>query len=253
MLKVGGSGLHNNGILLHQQVTHWILRKIEDGTWPPHSQIGSEPDLAKELGVSRGTLQKAINTLVEERRLYRIRGKGTYVSAKILEEPLAQNLLSLSEALELQGLQIATEVIAQKVAVESPPWVQKSLSLESDEPSLYLQRIKKVPDGPLALLDNYVRSEMLPGIQNLDFSKRRLFDIIERDYGFLILWGSRVFDVAMATPELVKKLAVAKSAPLLYLEQVSYVTGNVPVECSRVWIRPDRMRLKSIITRDHTR
>lgn len=72
-MKVGDFGLQNNGILLHQQVAHWILRKIEDGTWPPHSQIASEPDLAKELRVSRGTLQKAINTLVEERRLYRIR------------------------------------------------------------------------------------------------------------------------------------------------------------------------------------
>lgn len=252
-MKIGGAGLQNNGILLHQQVTHWILRKIEDGTWPPHSQIASEPDLAKELGVSRGTLQKAINTLVEDRRLYRIRGKGTYVSAKVLEEPLAQNLLSLSEALDLQGLQVATEVIAQKVVCESPPWVQTSLSLEPEEPSLHLQRIKKVVDGPLAMLDNYVRSEMLPGIHNLDFARRRLFDIIERDYGFQILWGSRVFDVAMASPELAKRLAVAKNTPLLYLEQVSYITGNVPVECSRVWIRPDRMRLKSIITRDHTR
>ncbi len=252
-MKVGDFGLQNNGILLHQQVAHWILRKIEDGTWPPHSQIASEPDLAKELRVSRGTLQKAINTLVEERRLYRIRGKGTYVSAKILEEPLAQNLLSLSEALDLQGLQVATEVISRQIVLEFPPWVKKSLSLESNEPLLFLQRIKRVPDGPMAVLDNYVRSDMAPGIQNLDFSKRRLFDIIERDYGFLILWGSRVFDVAMATPELAKKLVVAKHSPLLYLEQVSYITGNVPMECSRVWIRPDRMRLKSVITREHTR
>ena len=148
---------------------------------------------------------------------------------------------------------MATEVISQKVVFKSPPWVQTSLSLEPEEPSLYLQRIKKVVDGPLAVLDNYVRSEMLPGIHNLDFARRRLFDIIERDYGFQILWGSRVFDVAMASPELAKRLAVAKNTPLLYLEQVSYITGNVPVECSRVWIRPDRMRLKSIITRDHTR
>lgn len=240
-------------VLLHQQVARWMIRQIEEGVWQPHSQIPSEWQLVEELHVSRGTLQRAIALLVDDRKLYRIRGKGTYASGPVLEEPLAQSLLSLSEALDLQGQQVTTQVVRSRVLETAPAWVQTDLHIDSEESVLYLQRVKQTADGTIALLDNYVTLNLFPGIQRVNFCTRRLFDVIERDHNLTILWGSRTIDVALATDAIARVLHVERKAPLLYLSQVTYVTGNIPVECSRVWIRPDRMRLKSIVARDHPR
>jgi len=49
----------------------------------PGSRIPNEVDLCKRFGVSRMTVSKAINKLVNEGRLYRIRSKGTFVKKPI--------------------------------------------------------------------------------------------------------------------------------------------------------------------------
>ncbi len=236
----------------HQQIVRWMNAQIDSGAWGPHHKLKSEPELASDLKVARGTVQKALNELVRARRLYRVRGKGTFVSSHVVEPSLAQSLLSLSEALDLEGLTVSTSVLGVKVLRTAPVWVREALSADSRTPILYLQRIKQMSDGPVAVLDNYLSLSDFPGLQRVDFKERRLFDVIERDYGFSIDWGSRVFDVVQASPALSRHLMVAAGTPLVRLEQVAYTVGNTPIECSHVWIRPDRVRLRSVIKREHT-
>jgi len=65
---------------LYQVVEDHIRELIDGGTLVPGDLIPSEPQLAKQLDVSQGTVKKAIDNLVWERRLFRHQGKGTYVS-----------------------------------------------------------------------------------------------------------------------------------------------------------------------------
>jgi GntR family transcriptional regulator len=58
-----------------------LLRdKIDDGTYPPGSRIPSETTLSQEYELARMTVRKAIDLLTTERRLYIVRGVGTYVA-----------------------------------------------------------------------------------------------------------------------------------------------------------------------------
>lgn len=234
----------------HQQIVLWMRTQIESGAWAPHEQLKSEPELAAELLVARGTVQKAISELVMQRRLYRVRGKGTFVSEQVVESALAQSLLSLSEALDLQGVAVLTNVLACTPLRKAPLWVRSALQPTAGELVLHLRRVKEVMDGPFAVLDNYVNLAQFPGIQRINFAERRLFDVIEHDYGFRIDWGSRVFDIAEADDELARHLAVAVGTPLMRLQQATYTMGNAPIECSYVWIRSDRVRVRSVIQRD---
>ena len=58
-----------------------VLRELlENGTYPPGSQLPPEPDLAQQLGISRSTLREAMRTFEERGRITRRRGIGTFVS-----------------------------------------------------------------------------------------------------------------------------------------------------------------------------
>ncbi len=61
------------------QLAELIRRRIADGTYAPRTRIPSEVTFVQETGYARDTVRKAIALLVEEGRLYIVRGLGTFV------------------------------------------------------------------------------------------------------------------------------------------------------------------------------
>ncbi|MEI0737966.1 GntR family transcriptional regulator [Paenibacillus sp. JTLBN-2024] len=49
---------------LVEQIAAQLEQLIEDGTWPVGERIPAEPELVKELGVSRNTIREAIHALI---------------------------------------------------------------------------------------------------------------------------------------------------------------------------------------------
>ncbi|KZN13783.1 GntR family transcriptional regulator [Marinomonas sp. TW1] len=73
---------------LYQQVQQLITERIVEGVWKPGEVLPSEFQLADLLGVSQGTVRKALNALTEENVLYRRQGVGTFVSEHTLQKML---------------------------------------------------------------------------------------------------------------------------------------------------------------------
>lgn len=65
---------------MYVQITERIRSRIERGELRPHDRIPPELQLAADLSVSRGTVRQAMDLLVRDGLLYRIQGKGTFVS-----------------------------------------------------------------------------------------------------------------------------------------------------------------------------
>jgi DNA-binding GntR family transcriptional regulator len=66
----------------HVQLADYIRSKIDDGTYTPRHPIPSEATWVQETGFARDTVRKAIQVLIDEGRLYIVRGLGTFVSEK---------------------------------------------------------------------------------------------------------------------------------------------------------------------------
>lgn len=64
------------------QLADLLRRRIDDGTYRRGSRIPSEITLVQETGFARDTVRKAIAVLIEENRLYIVRGLGTFVGPR---------------------------------------------------------------------------------------------------------------------------------------------------------------------------
>jgi GntR family transcriptional regulator len=235
---------------LYKQIKSWMLQEIDSGRWPLHYKLPAEDNLARSLAVNRGTLRKAIQELIAERRLTQIHGKGTFViSSQQIEGQLAGQLNAFSEELILQHIPFRTEVLAQQVKVPEPP-INALLNLTSGEALFHLRRRRFVNDTPIILTDNYVGLGLCPAIDQEDFSQQRLLSCLETKYGLHLSWARRTFEARSANAEQARWLEIAEGAPLMYIEQIIYLEDGRPVECSDIWIPGDRFKLSSIMARD---
>lgn len=233
---------------LHQQISDQMRANIASGIWPPHYKLRAEPELAADLGVSRGTLRRALRTLIAEGLLVQVHGKGTFVKPKTIEPPIAQELLSLAEGLRRLGISFETTVRSSRVVLPPVP-VQALLDLPPEAQVFRLERVRSIDGDPVALSTNYVRRDLCPGIETFDFTHKTLFGVIEHECGLKLASGRRTFEAQAASREVSEALRVPEGSPVLYLEQVTYLADGRPVEYSDVWIRGDRLKLSSVLTR----
>ena len=64
----------------HVQLADYLRARIDDGTYPPRAKLPSEVTLVQETGFARDTVRKAIAVLLDEGRVYVVRGLGTFVN-----------------------------------------------------------------------------------------------------------------------------------------------------------------------------
>ena len=69
-------------IPLYCQLKNIILEQIENGYFEEDSKIPSEQDFCEKYNISRPTVRQAINELTNNGHLYKLRGKGTFVSKR---------------------------------------------------------------------------------------------------------------------------------------------------------------------------
>jgi len=242
-------GLHGDSpATLHSRISSWLRGKIATGEWPPHYRLKPEPELAASLGVSRGTLRRALATLIAEGALVQVRGKGTFVTSTVVEPAIAQKLTSLSEDFADHGRPLATEVIECRLLTPPGP-VAALLDSPAGRPILHLVRLRSTDEGPVALLDNYVRTDLAPGLEETDFTQATLFGALATRFGLHIATGRRTFSATLADEAQAALLGVGPGSPLQHLEQVTYLADGSPIEYSDVWIRSDRLRVTSLLTR----
>lgn len=235
-------------VAIHAQISGSLRNRIATGEWPAHYRLKSEPELAAELGVSRGTLRRALTTLIEEGLLRQVRGRGTFVASTTFEPSIAQRLSTLSEDFSNQGIVFDTAVRATEV-IDPPRPVAALLDVPVGGEVLRLARLRSTGGEPVTLLNNFVRMDLTPGIADVDFGSQSLFGTLEGRYGLKIGTARRTFSAEPASGEVAAALQLAEGEPVQYMQQVTYLADGRPIEYSDVWIHSGRLKVTSLLSR----
>ncbi len=235
---------------LHLQISGQLRELIATRAWPPHHRVVPEMMLAKQLGVARGTLRKAVKALVDEGLLVQVQGRGTFVTSRGFSGPVEHDMLSLAEAMSSHGIRVNTQVLDRELVAASPRMLRLLELPEQAATRLHrLERLRTAEDSPVAYFVNYVREDLCLELDNDRLACRSLYELIENVVGQRIAAGQRSFEARAAEPDMAERLEVPVGSPLQYFEQVTYLDDGRAVELSEVWVRSDRVRLTSMVTR----
>lgn len=234
---------------LYSQIADWIREKIYANEWEKNYQLPAEDDLGKQLDVSRGTIRKAISSLIKEGILIQIQGKGTFVAASKVSHPFGQELISFAESMEREGLDYVTKVLEKRV-IQPKASVKNKFSLKDNQKVLYLKRVRLIENEPVIVLENYINIDLCQGIEHIDFEHMTLFTAIEKLSGQKIQFGTRQFEARGLEEEQAMLLSLPIGTPVLYLDQITYFAESIPVEVSQVWLRSDKYSISSYVKRN---
>src|SRR5438094_4054743 len=123
----------NQGMLpLYYQVQHTISQRIRSGEYGPGTQLPSETELSRELGVIRVTVREALRVLAQEKMLVKVQGRGTFVADNPLVVQPARNFTGFLEDLYDQLERVSVKQI-HIATVPLTDEMRSKLSLSSED------------------------------------------------------------------------------------------------------------------------
>ncbi len=229
-----------NGKPLHLQLEEVIRERITS-EWEPGSPIPSENELSRQFGVSRSTARSVLTQLVGEGLIYRIPGKGTFVSeAKIQTKGNAY--ACIRDQLEQKGYEIFTR-IDSLAEVPASKRVAEALQLVEGDRVYEIRKVRFVQKEPMSLHVSYFPGYLFDRFLEQDFTSGRLCEMLEEKYGIVNGRVSETLESCVANFNEAELLRVLPGHPLLLLWNLNYSRDGVPYEFSKILFRGDRIQL----------
>lgn len=214
------------------------LRAVIDGGLSPGDQIPSENELITQYGVSRNTARLAIDILVREGLVYRVKGKGTFVAPERMRFGLLR-LTSFTEEMRRRGLQPGSRLLNMS-RTAPPAKIANRLQLAPGALTFVIERLRLANGEPLALHTTYVPQAVCPRLAEENLTIGSLYQILEDTYGLRIGHAEQLLKPTVATEYEAKILEVPPGSPLQLVEVTSFLENGAPFEYSKLLYRGDR-------------
>lgn len=220
---------------LFLQVRDVLAARVASGEWKAGSMVPNEAQLAHELGVSQGTVRKALDVMEAEKIVVRQQGRGTFVVDHDTEA-MAIRFSSIFAA----NQKIDGEIACQ--ACEASPTDEEALTHLDAVASDTIFRCRRLHShhGHKFMWDeSTIVMRHWPGLTGSEMQTQgqcvRLSSLAQK-FGVLLSHATETVMPVLAEGVVCEKLDIDPGRPLLYLERTVFSDKSVRVEWRRAWL-----------------
>lgn len=213
---------------LWYQLAQGLQGLIESSVLAPGGHLNNELLLSKQLNLSRPTVRRALEYLVDQGLIVRRRGVGTRVVNQKVRRPLA--LTSLYDDLRAGGQQPTTRLLAHDVQ-RADAEVAAALEVAEGDEVTRIERLRSVDDQPIARMTNYLPT-WLAELTVEALESGGLYELI-RTQGIVLHAATQIIGAKRATASEAAVLAEDRGAALLTMQRTAYDDHGRPVEFGR--------------------
>ena len=211
---------------LYRQVKDVLVRRIADGVWAAGGALPSEPDLAADLGVSHGTVRKALDELAAENLVVRRQGKGTYVARHDEERILFQFFKLIPDT---GGRRFPDSRILGVEVREAYADAARILNLRKGTRVVAIERVRMLADRVCIYERIVLPKALFPGIEKRDLPNN-LYELYRAEFAVTIARATERLKAVAASRREAKHLDVAVGTPLLAVDRTALAIDGAPVE-----------------------
>jgi len=237
---VGGRG---GGVPLYYRVMRALRESIVSGEAAPGERLPTEAALMERFGVSRVVVRQALGILEDDGLIFRVRGKGTYVSLDVEAESSSSHSGYLEDLIR-QGLRVEVRVLEFGLS-PAPAEVTASLGISTGERVVFAKRLRSVEGEPFAVVESYVPADVGGKLRLGDLEREPLMRLLETKAGVEVTSATEVFQAVAADDETARLLGIDPLAPLLKMTLTAFSKGGRPVNLEYVFFRSDRYHYRA--------
>lgn len=203
---------------LYRQARDVLLQRIVDGVWAPGEALPSESQIAAELGVSQGTVRKALDEMAAERLVVRRQGRGTFVASHDERRILFQFFKLLPDRGEPTFPE--SRVLAVERGTAGPAAAERLGLVAEDAPVVRIARVRSLNGAPRVVEDITLPASLVPDLE-ARVVPNNLYELYAVDYGVTIGRATERLKAVAADVRHAAQLGVAVGAPLLSVDRLA--------------------------------
>lgn len=238
-LEMGGILLGR--VLKYEVIMNDLIKCIENKEYAPGSLLPSENDLIQKYNVSRITIRRAIDELYRSGYIEKRQGKRGYVKELNQTQDITK-ICSYTEEILQHGMTPSRKLIKSCLRLPTTE-EQNELHIDKADPVFYMERVIYADEKPLCYTETTLPYKIFRDIENCDFVKSSLYDIIENVYKIEILFAQLKFRAVWADKNVALLLDIEKNIPLLLSTACTFGNVNgetIPIELYRTYYLTDR-------------
>jgi GntR family transcriptional regulator len=215
---------------LYVKVRAELVRRLSSGELPPGMALPPEGALAGDLGVSVGTVRKAVDSLVADGVLRRHQGKGTFVTEQTPE--LAN--YHFFRLVDAAGERVLPEAASETVTtVPAGAEAARRLGITPGDTVILIDRVRAINGHPAILETVEVPAALMPGLETETPLPNALYPHYQSRHGISVISTEDRLSAVAADMAAAKTLGMPRGTPLLLAERVAHDLTGRAVEWRR--------------------
>jgi len=224
-------------IPLYQQLAHSIKKAVDEQKLKENDKIPAENEFCKIYDLSRTTVRQALDILEKDGYIYKLKGKGSYVSTP----KIYQNRSSFSkfyDDIRSLGKIPVSKIISLKVKVANA-YIKEKMQLEENDLICQIKWVRYGNNEPLIYETINLNYKLVDGIETKELTEKKLYDILTEEYGIKMTHGKELFYPCKLDLNEAKNLGLKENDLGMKVERIVY-QGKDVVEYTTSTVRGDR-------------
>lgn len=210
---------------LYAKITNEIRHQIDSGKYLSGDKLPPERKFCEEFRVSRITIRQALEKLEDLNIIARKQGKGTYI-LPFEYGKLPEIFSQFTDEIKKVGEQPSTKML-DMVRMNSDMYLYQKMGLDVDTPIYKLSRLRMADERPLLLEYSFVPYTVAPDLDQFNFGKVSLYQVLEQDYSIKIDQAFETLNPISLNKKDASLLERTEGAIAMNLERFAYANEQV--------------------------
>lgn len=221
----------------YYQLKKSLEKRLQTGEFQPGDKFPTDENLCSEYHLSRGTVRRAVDMLVDEGRLRREQGRGTFVTTPPLI-PIFFRLASFDEEMRQRGRTPSTKLIHLKV-IPATEKIASELSLYPGDEVIEIAHLRLADGQPMAYETRYLALNTYPELVHEDLENESIHNLLNDKYNTPLIRARHIIEAHTLTECEIALLQAPLGSAGFYVSGVAYTLNDRPVTLYQIIYRGD--------------
>lgn len=210
----------------YKMVADILQREIDEGLYNENNRIPTEDELRNRFEVSRNTIRKAIELLVQRGRVYQVRGSGVFV--RNTKKHDVYNIISIQNmngvTKDFPHKKVRTKVLDFKL-INADEELAEKMECKVGAPIYFVNRLRFLDDEVYTIEYSFFNKELILYL-NEEIINGSIYGYIREDLKLNIGLVDRIFYADYISDRDAELLDLEKNAPALVNENTARLANG---------------------------